>query len=180
VISPQALRFVEIEAIQERLSTPGIQDATVEEFYRFGTLLFSEIQQRGSEIDRKLTNVLGWSMATLAFLLLNQSRFAQIGSYVRAAAITAAILSFVCVIVAAFAVKTRMWRAPSEADWFQEKLWGDPATMKRYHILSMLATHQAQARNVKVKANCLGIIEILLAMTGLALFSAFLNPFLFS
>ena len=117
--SPQILRFVDVDGIEARLSKAETPDATVEEFYRFGTLLFSEIQQRGSEVDRKLTNALGWSIATLAFLLLNQPRLAQVGSYARIAVIIAAVISFGCVIVAVLTVKTRMWRAPSEADWFK-------------------------------------------------------------
>jgi len=172
--SPQVLRFVPIGSIQDRLSAWETKDETVDEFYRFGSLLFSEIQQRGSEVDRKLTNALGWSIATLAFLLLNQPRFAQIGSYARLFAIIAAFLSFGCAIGSAWAVKTRMWRAPSENDWFKAELWDDPSTLKRYHIISLLGTHQAQAKNVKVKADCLGVIEILLLACGVAILGAFL------
>ncbi len=172
--SPQVLRFVDIDSIENRLAKAETPDATVEEFYRFGTLLLSEIQQRGSEMDRKLTNALGWSIATLAFLLLNKLRFAQVGSYARSAVIIAAVLSFGCATVAALAVKTRMWRSPSEADWFKNELWDDPSTMKRYHVVSILATHQAQARNIKIKAECLGIIEILLLISGMAILSVLL------
>jgi hypothetical protein len=172
--SPQILRFVDAESIYARLARPEIPEATIEEFYRFGTLLFTEIQQRGSEVDRKLNNALGWSIATLAFLLLNQPRFAHVGTCVRLAIIAAAVLAFGCVIVAAFAVKTRMWRAPSEADWFQSELWNDPSIMKRYHILSILTTHQAQTKNVKLKAECLGFIEIGLALSSVGVLSALL------
>jgi len=166
--SPQVLRFVEVDSIEDRLSAPGIPDATVEEFYRFGALLFSEIQQRGSEVDRKLTNLLGWSIATLAFLLLKQP-FAHVGNVASIAEITAGVFSLGCVALAAIAVKTRMWRAPSEADWFQKDLWDDPSSLKRYHLVSILATHQAQARNVKRKAECLWIIEIFMLITGIVI-----------
>lgn len=172
--SPQLLQFVEIASIKDRLELPGTPEETVDEFYRFGTLLFAEIQQRGSEVDRKLNNALGWSIATLAFLLLNQPRFVHAENYVRIAEIAASVTSFGCAVLAAFAVKTRMWRAPSEVDWFQNELWNDPATMKRYHILSMLATHQAQAENVKAKAGFLGFIEIFLSIAGVAVFTALL------
>jgi len=164
--SPQVLRLVEVGSIKDRLSRPGTPEETVEEFYRFGTLLFSEIQQRGSEVDRKLNNALGWSIATLAFLLLNKSRFGSSGSYVWIATITAAIFSFGCTAVAAIAVKTRMWRAPSEREWFHEDLWSDPVTLKRYHLLQILATHQTQVQNIKKKAECLGIVEIFLSLSG--------------
>jgi hypothetical protein len=174
--SPQNLRFVEVEDINARLCRPGTPEETVDEFYRFGTLLFSEIQQRGSEVDRKLTNLLGWSIATLAFLLLNRTHFGQYGSYTWVAMITASIFSLGCIAIAAYAIKTRMWRAPSEADWFQKDLWEDPTTLKRYHLISLLATHQAQAMNVKTKAECLWLIEVFLLISsgvilGLILFS---------
>jgi len=172
--SPQVLRLVEVESIHARLSEPGTPEDSVDEFYRFGALLFSEVQQRGSEIDRKLTNLLGWSIATLAFLLLNHSRFGPIGTYSWIAMVTASVFSFGCISVAAFAVKTRMWRAPSEADWFQQDLWADASTLKRYHLISLLATHQAQVKNVKTKAECLWIIEIFLIVVGIVILSLIL------
>jgi hypothetical protein len=171
--SPQVLRLVDVGNIKDRLSMSGTPEDTVEAFYRFGTLLFSEIQQRGSEVDRKLTNALGWSIATLA-LLLNQYRSEHFGSYAWIAVVAAAIFSLGCALIALFAVRTRMWRAPSEKEWFNENLWGDPVTLKRYHILQILATHQTQAQNIKTKADCLGIIEIFLPISGAIILCVFL------
>jgi hypothetical protein len=172
--SPQVLHLVEPDSIQARLSRRETPVDTVEEFYRFGTMLFSEIQQRGSEVDRKLTNLLGLSVATLAFLLFNQSRFGKFGGFTWIAMVTAAVLSFGSAATAAVAVKTRMWRAPSEADWFKDELWADPLRLKCYHIVSMLTAHQAQARNIKTKAECLGVIEIFLMTSAMIILSVLL------
>jgi hypothetical protein len=164
--SPQVLHLIEIDTIEQRLSDPRTPNATVEELYRFGTLLFTELQQRSSETDRKLTNVFGWSIATLAFLLASRGKFDHVAYGVLALKVAAVFSSF-CVGLSAFAIKSRMWRAPSENDWFQNQLWDDAERMKRYHIVSMLGMHQAQIKGVQRKAECLGLSEILLAISGL-------------
>ena len=76
--SSQLIDPVDIDAIETRIFNRETPDATVEEFYRFGQILFSECLQRGSEMDRKLTNILVWSTAALAFLL-NYSKAEHLG-----------------------------------------------------------------------------------------------------
>ena len=169
----QIVRLVDIETIELRLANPKTQDGTVEELYRFGSLVFSEIQQRGAELDRKLTNFLGWSLATLAFFLINLSKYQSWG-FDRIVVTAASILSFSCVALAAFALKTKIWPAPSEGDWFKDELWDEPSMMKRYHVVSILATHQGYATKVKAKADCLAWIEVLLPISALGTLSVLL------
>jgi hypothetical protein len=167
----QLIQSVDIDDIEVQLSNPKTPDDTVDEFYRFGTVLFSEIQQRGAEVDRKLTNVLGWSIATLAFLLMNRNRYID---WTKLVVTGAAAMAFICVILSAFALKTRMWPAPSENDWFRRELWAEPAMLRRYHVVSLLSTHQTHVKNVKLKADCLGWLEILLSISALGIFTVLL------
>jgi hypothetical protein len=78
---PQIYQPVDIEDTEQQIFSETTSDAIVEEFYRFGQILFSECLQRGSELDRKLANMLGWSTAALAFLLLNHSKASQFGIF---------------------------------------------------------------------------------------------------
>jgi hypothetical protein len=166
----QILHLVDVAGIKKRLELSGTPEETVEEFYRFGTLLFSELQQRGAEVVRKLTNTLGWSIAVLGFLLLDQqSRIGRMGRYGLIGLAVAITLAIACAVAAAIAGKSRMWRAPSEADWFCSEIWDDPKTLKCHHIISMLETHQDQAGKIKIKAEFLRFIEIGLLLTGAAI-----------
>lgn len=166
--SPQILHLVEIQTVEQRLSDPLTPPETIEELYRFGQLLFTELQQRSSETDKKPTSVFGWSVATLGFLLISKNRFAG-REYEALAANAASVFSFLSAALSAFAIKTRMWRAPSENDWFQKDLWTHADRLKRYHLVSLLETHQAQIQGVQRKAELLGFSEIFLAITALVI-----------
>lgn len=149
----QIFRLVDVDSIELQLSSPDTPESTVEEFYRFGTLLFSEIQQRGSEVDRKLTNMTGWSLATLGFVLLDRHR-SHLGKLGTGVLATAGILSFACVLIAAFALRTRMWQAPSEKDWFRAELWGqsinDEALSRRVDAIYSSGERQARRNQIRV------------------------------
>jgi len=168
VVGDQIIHPVDIDTIELRIFDPATSEGTVEELYRFGLALFSEGLHRSSELDRKLTTVLGWAGATLAFLLLNHSKAQQFGAPGKVALLIATLAAFAALLLAAFALKTRLWPAPSEKDWFKAELWDDPSRMKRYHVISLLLVHQTTVKNVKRKATCLRWTEMLLPVGGLA------------
>jgi len=165
----QLIHFVDIEAIEAQLCSPTTTDAVVEEFQRFGQILFSECLQRGSEVDRKLTTMIGWSVAALASLLVKYSRMPLPGMLETAILVAAAASAFAGVALGSFAVKTRMWPTPSERDWFRDGLWGDVQALKRHHVLSLLLTHQMQVSNTKTKADLLRWVEMFLLFSAFAI-----------
>ena len=135
------------------------------------------MQSRSSETDRKLTSVFGWSIASLAFLVSAYTKTPVENAKIAIA--TAALFSLVSVIVTGFAIKTRMWRAPSEDDWFKEELWNDSRMMRCYHIVSMLHVHQVQIKHIKTKAECLGLAEICLSVAAVIAFLVLIVPLFF-
>jgi hypothetical protein len=169
VITPQIIHPVDIEDIERRMFSDATSEEIVDEFYKFGQIMFAECLQRGSELDRKLANMLGWSTAALAFLLLNHSRVAQFGIVGVACTIVAVASALFAVATTSFALKTRMWAAPSEEDWFKDNLWGDPSWMKRHHVVSLLLTHQVQTKHVARKARHLRYAELSLPASALAI-----------
>jgi hypothetical protein len=173
VTSSQIFHPLEIDNIELRLSDPIVSDSTIEELYRFGALMFAEIQQRGSETDRKLANLLGWSIASLGFVVLKYSQMAANKSQ-HAVLIMAMVLSLACVVIGGLALLSKMWQAPSEDDWFKEELWDSPSMLRRYHVVSMLSVHQTNARRVAKKADCLGYIEVLIVIDWLLILSGIL------
>ena len=70
-LAKQQISYVDIDDIEVQLSSPEIPDSSVDELYRFGEILFSDVRQTSSQINTKLTSILGWSTATLAFLLFD-------------------------------------------------------------------------------------------------------------
>jgi len=168
VTTPQIIHPVDIRDIEGRIFSDTTSDEIVEEFYRFGQILFAECLQRGSELDRKLANMLGWSTAALAFLLLNHTKVAQFGIFGVACTIIAAASALFAVTMTSVALKTRVWAAPSEEDWFKDNLWNDLSWMKRYHVVSLLLAHQIQTKHVARKARHLRYAELSLPISALA------------
>lgn len=156
----QLLHFVDIDTVELRLSDPALPDAMLDELYRFGQILFSEMLSRGSEIDRKLTNMLGWSTATLAFLMFHD-RIGAVGTTLRLLEAGAIVCAFISVLLCAWTLKTKMWPAPSEMDWFKPEIL-DAVVLKKYHIVSLLNTHQHHAKLTATKAAKLRYVEWLL------------------
>ena len=167
MLKPQLIHPVDIEAIEVQIYSPTTPNETVEEFYRFGQMLFSESLQRASEVDRKLTNMLGWSIAALASLLLKYSHTPQLGIAERIFLLVAVASAFAAIVLGSVAFRTRMWPAPSDQDWFREGLWEDAQKLKRYHVISLLLTRQAHVGRVTRKAKYLRGVECLLLIASL-------------
>jgi hypothetical protein len=162
----QLIHPVDVEATEVQIYSPSTPDDTVEEFYRFGQILFSESLQRASEIDRKLTSMLGWSVAALASLLVKYSRTPQLGVTEKALILVAVISAFLAIVLASSAFKTRMWPSPSEQDWFREDLWNDAKKLRRYHVISLLLTRHEHIKRITRKADILRRVEVLLLAVG--------------
>ena len=160
---PPRIRPVDIEAVEITIFDPATPDDVVDELYKFGSILFSECLSRGADIDRKLTSMLGWSIAALASLLLkrSQSGFPELVSIIAAAA------AFLALTVAALALKTTIWPAPSERDWFNDGLLKDAQRLKRLHVISLLVAHQAHVQCSTRKAHFLSYVELLLSFAAI-------------
>ncbi len=148
---------IDIETVEFRLDDPGTSKELVEEFYRFGQILFSEMLSRGAEVDRRATNMLGWSTATAAVLLSTQTQKLFFKALV-AAAICCSLSS---AILCAVALKMRMWPSTSDHDWFRPDIH-DAYELKRYHVVSLLLAHQHQKQSTAKKADLLRHAEWLL------------------
>jgi hypothetical protein len=147
---------VNIGDTEFQLFSPDTPDEVVDELYKLGGILFSECLGRGADIDRKLTSMLGWSIAALASLLLKQSKSDHpVGTLEQLVLGIAAAAAFLALLIAALALKTTIWPAPSERDWFKEGLLRDVQRLKRYHVISLLVTHQEHVKCITRKANCL-------------------------
>jgi hypothetical protein len=139
--------FVDVDHIETMLSG-SIDSALIEEYYHFGTFLLSEVQATTSAIDSKLLATLGLAGGLLVSLLFGSTlgHFAVSRLLVSLAAASVLFgLSF-----AAWALWARGWRVPSEQDWFLEGL-RDAETLKKYHLVSLLASHHQHAKLAELK-----------------------------
>jgi len=169
ILKKQLIHPIDIESIEVQLHSPKTPDDVVDEFYKFGSILFSECLQRGSELDRKLTSMLGWSIAALASILLKHSKSEQLGALQGIFLVIGAAAAVLSTLLAAFALKTTVWPAPSEEDWFREGLWEDVQKLKRYHVTSLLVAYHGYAKPIARKATCLGYVELLLLLAALSI-----------
>jgi hypothetical protein len=163
----QIIHPVEVSDIESRL--PSLARESVEELYSFGALMVSSAQQRAIRLDTKLTGILNWSSAMLAFVLIDASVSHQHGGSlaVSALAMIAAIASVACSYVG---LKSKVWPAPSERDWFQERLLDKPDMLRRYHVVSMLNVHQSQSHGNSHRAATLRWAELCLALSAITTF----------
>jgi hypothetical protein len=140
---------VDPEEIKHLLLAADNKELT-EELFSFGQLLLDEMQQRTAQLDTKLISLLGWTAAILAFLLVGDA--SGLASATKAGVTTiimmlmATLTSLGAVTCSFLGVKTTVWEFPSEKDWFQTKLFNDPLKMKKFHLISMLVTHQVHNR----------------------------------
>ena len=113
-MADQLVQTVDVAEVEFRL--PSLADDSVEELYRFGTLMVSSAQLRTARLDAKLTGILGWSSAALAFLLVGGSALRPHGSALVVLLLPIAITT-TSVIAAYFGLESRLWPTPSERDW---------------------------------------------------------------
>ncbi len=161
---------VDIEDIELQLAS-DIPAETIEELYRFGEIMVSEVQRRCGSLDQKLTSMLGWSAAVLALLLTNGGELSKLNGAWRAVLFIATLIALGAMFSAAWGIKSKIGPTPSEQDWFMGELEA-PDRMKKYHIISMLNIHQSQSQANLQKAASLHHSEILLIISGLAIASA--------
>jgi hypothetical protein len=162
-VPKQILQFVDIDDIE--LQIPALNGDTVEELYRFGTLMVSEVQQRASQLDSKLIGIVGWAAATLAFLLF-QNKTPSPSTAERMVTFVAIAFAVLSVLASCVGLKTAMWSFPSEPDWFRESLLDNAEALKQYHVVSMLNAHQQQHRMNGKKAYRLRYSEAFLAVSA--------------
>ena len=165
----QYLHFINTEKAETEIM--GLDDSAVEYLYQFGSMMVSEAGQWTSHLDSKLTAIFGWSSGVLAFLVVGTK--AQGSPLAVSAMILAVALTLAALILAALGLKTDEWPSPSEADWFREGILEQPGTLRRYHIISMLETHQYHLRKNGSKARLLRYAERVL-ITGAIVVAAIL------
>jgi hypothetical protein len=121
-------------------------------------------------LDTKLTGILNWSSAVLAFVLIdaNVSHQKGLGLAVSFIAVVAALAS---VTASYFGLKSRLWERPSEGDWFKTELLKKPDTLQRYHVISILNVHQTQSEGNERCAETLKTAEIFLAISAAVTFA---------
>ncbi len=142
-----AVRSVDVKEAQTKLLSQPYEKVA-DQLYSFGALLLGEVQQRTTALDAKLTSVLGWTAAMLAFLLIgNQSwvaapmdSLARLQNWLM---IFAAVLAIGAIFCAFLGMKTTLWIWPSQRDWFKMSLFDQGLTLKKFHIIAMLEAHQA-------------------------------------
>jgi len=161
-------KTVDVAALEKQLADLH-SDATAEQLFKFGLLLMTEVQQRTGQIDSKLTSTLGWTSAMLAFLILGtlgtKELFGQV--WLVLVVLLAIIAATSATLCAFLGLRTQgRWPVPSEIDWFQPSLLGQPERLKRYHILSMLEVRRAHnAFNIR-KARLAHSAEICMVMAS--------------
>lgn len=172
----QKLHFVDIEDIETQMAS-GIPNETLEELYRFEELMLTEGQQRTTQLDFKLTSILGWSSAALAFLLLS-GQAQNVNILVRTRTVAATAIIFIAAAIASWALKTIMYSAPSEEDWFRSDLFDESQRLKKYHVVSMLTAHQCGLKANAQKARRLRRAEQFLGV-GIVVITALLAARMF-
>jgi protein-S-isoprenylcysteine O-methyltransferase Ste14 len=100
----------------------------VEEYYRFGLAVLSEVQNMASQIEGKAIAILGLASGLLVSLLFGTALRAFDPAKTWTA--LAAAMALIAVVIAAVGLMSRMWRLPSERDWFKDGL-RDPARLKK-------------------------------------------------
>ena len=152
-------RLVDIENIELQLSSE-LPSEMVDELYRFGQIIVTDAKTTAGQLDSKLVTVLGWTSAALAFLLLN--KIAGTSPSIRFAIVAATVCALVGTVIAGWGLKSTLWVAPSEQDWFKTELMENAGAMRRYHIVSMLVSHQITVNRNAVKAVYLRLAELCL------------------
>jgi hypothetical protein len=169
IMAQNGIKTVDPKEIERLLMANTYQELT-EELFSFGQLLLDEVQQRTAQLDTKLISLLGWTAAILAFLLVGDASWLE-STYKLGLATTITILlatlsSLGAVACSFLGVKTEVFQFSSEKDWFKTSLFDDVLTMKKYHLVSMLETHQAHNRLNERKGQRAHEAEWLLAVSA--------------
>lgn len=122
--------------------------------------MLSEVSQRLSQVNQKLYSVLGWSSASIAFLLFDKSLTTG-PVWVRVIAFIALFLACVSAALCSKGIKSGVGKIPAETDWFCSRFYLDSMGMKRYHALLMFTLHQQEHLATAAKAEFLARAECL-------------------
>jgi hypothetical protein len=117
-------------------------------------------------VDGKLTTVLGLACGMFVSLLFGTAlkNLAPMKLWTSLAAASALI----ALTVAAIALMSKMWRLPSERDWFKEELH-DSLQLRKYHVVSLLAAHQQRVKLIAKKSGYLQTAEWFVTFSALVI-----------
>lgn len=158
---------VSADALDQRLIETNQPADTLNALFDFGTLMLNEVAGRSNALDTKALAVTGWAIALVAFLLA----FVSSGrpSHRLLIVLLAPTVAAAVAIVEAFrSVRLRKWSWPSESDWCQLDLLGDPLALRRFHVLAMLETWQHHQATNAAKYSALYRAQIALSVSGAA------------
>lgn len=159
LIAKQSIKYIDLGVIKQHLDRE-ISDQSIEEIYRFGSVMLAEVSQRTAQINQKLYSLIGWSAASIAFLLFDKVP-AGAPVWIRCAALTAIFLAACSVLLGSLGIKSGVGKIPSDPDWFCSKFYLDSIGMKRYHLLLMFLFHQQENLSAEAKAEFLARAECL-------------------
>jgi Na+/melibiose symporter-like transporter len=143
----------------------GYPYPTVEKLYAFGSLLFSDIQQRANQIDSKMGVYLAFSAAVIAVLAAggrSDNRAVMITMFV------SGTLAVVSLLTSFFGLRSRIFAAPSYKDWFDQRVIDNHDRLLRAHVLAILASYQHQRSEANNKAFYMPIAEYSLLLSALS------------
>lgn len=157
--------------------TKGCPDATVSQLFTFSSLMMDEIRQRTGTLDTKGLVVLGWGGALFGYLL--SAEIATAAWPLRVASILPALVAGYAIQKAYGAARLRDYDWPSDTDWFRIELFMKPDILRRYHLMSLLETHQNHSRQNGKKLAALQRAQKALAVASMLTAGiAALRPFL--
>src|ERR1035438_5576162 len=102
----QIVHPVDVSIVEAEL--PNLPKDSVEELYQFGECMISRAQQRAVRLDSKLTGILNWSSAVLAFVLIDAGASHQKG-FRLALSVTVMLAALVSVGFSYLGLKSQLW-----------------------------------------------------------------------
>lgn len=169
LVTRQLINCLEPTYIQHDLESE-ISDGAVDEIYRFGQIMLTEVNQRVGQIDQKLYSVLGWSSASIAFLLLEKNA-STAPVWIKVVLVVAVLFALAAILLCSLGIKSAVARVPSEVDWFCKSFYLDSSGMARHHVLAMFEFHQRVNLIAASKAEFLARAELaFIPCVGLVLF----------
>lgn len=142
----------------------------LDELFQFGELMLEEESRTTSTVESKATSVLGWTTGLLALFVLQPSRSIADMNVVELALTSFGVFgAFVGLFGCFQALRVRDWKCPSQQDWFSPELFGHPSILRRFHLLSMLETHQEHSAVNAKKVHWLKVAQTGLIGAGASL-----------
>jgi hypothetical protein len=130
--------------------------------------MIDEVTSRSNVLDSKAVSIMGWTSALLA-LFIWQPTWAHTPAVPILdvlAAIGGALGAAVSLAASGVALRIRQWSWPSQDDWLRSDLFGHPSVLKRFHLVSMLETHDDHCNVNARKAHALKVAQMALLCAG--------------